>query len=145
MTTEPTLNCLPSWVLHLHCLPQAPSRSVIHLVLRGLARFPFSWPPNLPVFLFLIAAYLLLFPSWSIVSLCEHMDLSVGGIPGVGPVVSPAAESGIDDSPGNWNHNPGSCPNMQGPAQTSLCFSSFKTYAVTKQSHSWTCRIFVEL
>ena len=48
------------------------------------------------------------------------MDSSVGGISGIGPVVSLATESGVDGPPGNLNHNPGSSPKMQGP--TSVYF-----------------------
>lgn len=56
----------------------------------------------------------------------------MGGISGIGPVVSLATESGVDGPPGNLNHNPGSSPKI------SFWPSSVNTYPVTEQSHSWT-------
>lgn len=117
MTPRPTLNSQPS--CYPHCLPHPPTRS--------FTRSWEAWPAllsaghyNLSPFLFLLVGYVLLSPSCYTASLCEPVDLSVGGIPGVGLVVSLDAENGIDDPPKNLNHNPGSSPTMQGPAQSSL-------------------------
>lgn len=147
MTRKPTLNCLPSWVL-LPMLPAPTSLQVIcpvHPILRGLPSFTFSWAPqpaSLPVSdgkLFITLPFLVCSLSvWTHgfvcgwYSWCWTCGLS-------------CSRRGIDDLPGNLSHNPGSSPNKQGPAQSSLLLSSFKTYTVIKQSHSWTCRISAEL
>lgn len=102
-------------------LPAPASLQVILPIHRGLSSFTFRWAPQ-PVSLPISDGRLLSLP-WYTASLCEYMGLSVGGIPGVGPVVSLAAESGIDDHPENLNHNPGSTPSMQGPAHSSLWLS----------------------
>lgn len=98
MTPKPTLNSQPSCIL-LATLPAPSFLQVIHLVLRGLPSFVSVGHHNLSPFLFLLVGYLLLFPSCYTVSLCEPVDLSVGGIPGVGPMVSLDEENGIEESP----------------------------------------------